>query len=165
MNDILAVCEWIVENIEDLENIIPEDYPKTYQDDNNFGSAAIVFAKILAFVTALISSVCMILTCKYRGTKVMTFAQPIFILLVLVGFFFVSVAAYLHAEQPTNSICLSAKWIEILGYTIELIPVLVKTSAMNRLIESSKKSVRININHRTLLTQVAGKKKSYHVIQ
>ena len=63
----------------------------------------------------------------------------------------------IHAELkslPNEDICISLMWLLLMGITFTLVPVIVKTSAINRLIQSSKKSQRVNISRRVLFGQV-----------
>lgn len=148
-----AVCDWVAENIDQLEDIIPPNFPKRLTRVFEIGTGHYV-AQAMAILVGLVAVACIFLTCKYRETKTMIFAQPTFMYLILIGCCFVCAAAYMLAVQPMDHICVSIKWMEVLGFTIQLVPVMIKTAALNRLLSSSKKQERININQRTLLRKV-----------
>jgi len=148
-----AVCDFMVHHIAHFEAIIPPFYPKRLAPVFEIGTGHFV-AQALALLVGICALVCIFLTYKYRETKTMIFAQPTFMYLILIGFCFVCLAAYLLAVLPEDNICLSIKWMEVLGFTIQLVPIMIKTAALNRLISSSKKHQRININRRSLLRKV-----------
>ena len=60
----------------------------------------------------------------------------------------------MYAVEPTKDVCISVQWLTTMGFSIRLIPVLVKTSAINTLIQSSKKSKRVNISRDGLVMNV-----------
>lgn len=84
----------------------------------------------------------------------MVFAQPEFLFLMLVGYASTCAGAAVLAMEPTQETCVALNWFFLQGITVELVPVLVKTSAINHLVQSSKKSQRVNISRRNLLLRV-----------
>ncbi|CAJ1928735.1 unnamed protein product [Cylindrotheca closterium] len=148
-----AVCDWVAGHIDELEEIIPPNFPKRLTRVFEFGDLHYV-AQAMAGLVGLSTLACIFLTYKYRETKTMIFAQPTFIQLILIGFCLVCVAAFMLAVVPRDQICLSIKWLEVLGLTIQLVPIMIKTAALNQLISSSKKQQMVNINQRSLLRKV-----------
>jgi len=51
---------------------------------------------------------------------------------------------------------MSQKWFITLGYTIELVPLLVKIGAINRVMAATRRRKQIRIDIRSLLLKVAG---------
>jgi hypothetical protein len=54
----------------------------------------------------------------------MVFAQPTFIYLILTGFFLISGAAFTLALNPTDEVCKTTKWLEVLGVSNKAIQTL-----------------------------------------
>lgn len=150
-----AVCEWVVENLETLESYIPPGFPREVLERTSTEWYTI-FAQVVAVLTALATIVAIILVSKYARTKIMVFAQPLFLFLVLSGFLLISIAAFMMVMQPTTFLCIFVEWLVVLGYSIALVPVLVKTAAINRLMNSSKKMQRIRLNSKMLFVRVVG---------
>jgi hypothetical protein len=150
-----AVCSWIVDNYAKLQWFLPIEYPKTLSKKSQYDAWFVALAQAVGILAGCVALLGMILCWQYRQTKVMVFAQPMFILLILAGLLFVCTGAALIAAEPTREVCLSIMWFIEFGYSIELIPIIVKTSAINRLIQSSKKSRRVNIRRSKLLFDVA----------
>lgn len=57
--------------------------------------------------------------------------------------------------EPTKVSCNAQIWLVMLGSTIELVPVLVKTSAIHRLINAAKSQRRVNVSRRSMFLTVA----------
>jgi hypothetical protein len=150
-----AVCEWVVDNLDVLEASIPYGYPRNLSTRSSYNTWYAFMAQTIAVLTGILCVVFMLFTYKYRKTKALVFAQPVFIFFLLIGFLFLSAGAFFLARTPQDSICTSIKWFVVLGYSLELVPVLLKTAAINQLIQSSKKMQRLNIEFKTLLIRVA----------
>jgi hypothetical protein len=118
-----AVCEWVVANLEDLEDIKPEFYPKVLNEIHSIGVWHYV-AQAIALFVGLVAIFCMTLTVKFRESKTMVFAQPTFIYLILTGFFLISGAAFTLALNPTDEVCKTTKWLEVLGVSNKAIQTL-----------------------------------------
>jgi len=149
-----AVCEWVVEHLDTLESYIPLGFPREVIV-RVYNSWYTSLAKALAVSTAIMSALAIGLISKYEKTKVMVFAQPTFLYLVLIGFVAICVAAYVMLLRPTTVLCMTVEWLVVLGYTVTLVPVLVKTAAINRLMNSSKKMQRVRLNSNMLFVQVS----------
>ena len=151
-----AVCEWVVENLEALHQAIPRGYPKHLSTQSEYEVWYVKAARGQAVVVGFCVLVAIGMVVRYQETKTMVFAQPFFILLILFGFLFITIGSYLIALSPTVASCMTTNWFVVLGYTIHLVPVLVKTAAFNKLIQSSKKmKKRVNISRRWLFLEVA----------
>lgn len=149
-----AVCDWVIENAERIREFVPPGHPRFIDSRSDYSTWYLVIAQIFGAGVAAVSLVCFCLCWNYRGTKTMVFAQPIFLQLILLGFCMISIGAVMYALEPNTPRCTAAAWLLSLGFTVELVPVLVKTSAFNRLIRSSKKQKRVNINRRMMLLKV-----------
>eukprot|EP00980_Cylindrotheca_fusiformis_P009777 scaffold2156_cov115-Cylindrotheca_fusiformis.AAC.2 len=148
-----AVCEWVVENLETLENYVPPGFPReVFERDGTEWYT--IFAQVVAVLTAVATLAAIALVSRYSRTKVMVFAQPLFLFLVLSGFLLISFAAFVMVVQPTDFLCIFVEWLVVLGYSIALVPVLVKTAAINRLTNSSKKTQRVRLSPQTLFSRV-----------
>eukprot|EP00934_Nitzschia_sp_Nitz4_P008874 Nitzschia sp. Nitz4//scaffold230_size58257//40074//43916//NITZ4_006487-RA/size58257-processed-gene-0.68-mRNA-1//-1//CDS//3329543268//8864//frame0 len=150
-----AVCDWVVENLDSLWGTIPDGYPRVLERRSQYQVWYLFLCQGFGTTVGVIALLGIILCFKYRETKTMVFAQPFFMMLILHGFLLVSAGAVLNAFEPTLLNCTASSWLVVLGYTIELVPVLVKTSAINRLISSSKKKMkRVNISRHLMFMQV-----------
>ncbi|GKY94773.1 hypothetical protein MPSEU_000442500 [Mayamaea pseudoterrestris] len=131
-----GVCQWVVDNIEYARKLIPQTkFPRSIQKDPDWGTLQCVAfgLSILAVVATLIS----LLTVYCRRKRlVMIFAQVEFLMLTLFGLLLVSFGATALAVPPSNRSCTTAVWFVLIGYTIFLIPLCLKISTINRLIQA-----------------------------
>lgn len=150
-----ALCEWAVANESRLRGYVPLGFPRIRRDRSEYGSWYLIFAQVISATAAFLAFVGFWFVTKYRHTKTLVFAQPVFLHLILFGMCMISIGAFLNAVHPSSGTCTTAAWLLLLGYTIELVPVLVKTNKINKLIRSSRKQKRINISREAMLLEVA----------
>lgn len=152
-----SVCIWVSENQKQLQSFIPTGYPRILVERSDYSAWYMIMARAIGGVVACIAFLGFFAVFRFRHTKSMVFAQPIFLQLILLGFCMVSIGAVFYTTTPQKSHCLASIWLIVLGYTIELVPVLVKTAKINQLIRSyTKTQRRIQLNRHTMLCQVAG---------
>lgn len=150
-----AVCDWVVNNLDELWKAVPDGFPRIHESRSLYATWYLYMIQALAAFVGLTSLIAYAFCYKYRDTKTMIFAQPFFMMLILQGFLMITAGSYLYALEPTTVTCTVSAWLTTLGYTIELVPVLVKTAAINQLIQSSKKMKRVNLSRNKMLLQVA----------
>ena len=151
-----AVCEWVIDHQEELESFIPRGYPRVFAKNTyysrpllhvaiGFGGAAVLYVVIAA-----------VMVCWYSTAKVFVYAQVPFVFMVLFGMFLVACGSIFLALEPQDPICVSQKWFIALGYTLELVPLLVKIAAVNRVVAATRRMKSVRISMRSLcLTVVA----------
>ena len=85
----------------------------------------------------------------YRNQRVIRNAQPEFLFLLLLGGLLIAAGSITTSVPPGDLSCVVAVWLVNVGYSLELVPLLVKVSAVNRLMAAAKKMRRakLNINH------------------
>ena len=150
-----AICTWVASNLERIYDSIPPGYPRRVVENSNYQASYLYAAQTYAAIVGVLAALSLFFCWKYRLTKTMVFAQPGFLYLILIGFIMISIGGgILYPVYPSELRCTFSAWLLTLGYTIELVPVLVKTSAINLLIRSSRKQKRVNISRRVMLLKV-----------
>jgi len=141
-----AVCRWVIENIDQVKSFIPRNHPRLIEDDDNVYQQPIYYASVsLACISIVFSTLSIIVTYFQREKKVMKYAQIEFLFLLLVGLLLVSLGALLNALPPSNPICVSVAWLVNFGYTLELVPLIVKVAAINRLMVAAQHMRRVEL--------------------
>ena len=154
----LATCQWMVEHwTEVMEPFIPRHYPRVSKaDDSQYQQPIYYLALALAVVAAVLVLVTALAVHARRHTRVVRFAQMEFLAFLLVGFLLVAVGAIVSIVPPTNGTCVVAVWLIHLGYTLELVPIIVKVAAIQRLMTAARSMRRVELNQRHLITMVLG---------
>ena len=67
----------------------------------------------------------------------------------------VASGALISSLQPTTISCVCGIWFVLIGYSLELIPLLVKVAAVNRLVQKSQRMIRVRVK-RSRLYQMIG---------
>ena len=122
----LATCTWVRENLDYLEDFIPRTYPRVAEQRGMWKSPLFYIAVSVGGVATCLSAIVSLLTFRRRNGYVMKFSQWEFLMLLLLGLMMVSLGSILLAIPPTNGSCVAIQWLVGLGYTLELVPLIVK---------------------------------------
>jgi 7 transmembrane sweet-taste receptor of 3 GCPR len=150
-----AICDWMIDNFDVLEKMIPRNYPRTLEKDSSplyyplsisalfFASLAVGMAIFACFFTFI-----------QRNKLVIKHAQIEFLCIILAGLFLVSCGALMTALPPTNGLCLGAIWTTNVGFSLELVPLIVKMAAFYRLIRAARRMRHVKLTLRSLFGAV-----------
>lgn len=150
-----AVCKWTVDNIASHRTMLPFSYPRTLTESNAFDTSYIFWVGIGIGIFAFVC-VCFMSAIVYwfREKPVFKLAQLPFLSIVLFGLMLISAGAATYAMEPDETTCVARIWLITMGYTLELIPLIVKVQAMNKMMQASKKMKKIRITRRSLFVVV-----------
>lgn len=148
----VAICDWVVDNFDTLESFIPRNYPRTMQEKPNVTRGALPVAAIsvasIAIVVVLVASAT---TYRQRHRLVMKHAQVEFLWLLLAGLLLVSIGALLIGIPPSSDgECVAAVWTTNVGYSLELVPLIVKMAAFYKLMRAARKMRHVQVTVRML---------------
>lgn len=151
-----AICQWVVDNLEDIQQqYIPKTYPRTFETGKSAPSSS---ASSLRYITSILGGVAFalvvvttVLLYRQRHRRVFRYAQIEFLYLLLAGSCCVAMGGVLRGlENPTDATCLTQVWLTSLGYTLELVPLLVKVAAINRLMQAASRMRRVKLKRSSL---------------
>ena len=83
------------------------------------------------------------------------YAQVNFCFLILTGMLINSVASIVYVVEPSLASCTTTQWLVVLGFTLELTPLLVKVAAVNTIQQAAKRYKRVNLKASDLYIAVA----------
>lgn len=150
-----AVCEWVADNADFLSSFVPPGYPRTIKARNKRAEASVVIAVVFGGIAVVYVLVAIIEMYRRRKMRVFLYAQVQFIFAVLVGLLLVAIGSILYVIEPNQFVCSSQFWLVTLGYTMELVPLIIKVSALNQLMRASRKMRRVVIKPGALYTKIA----------
>lgn len=84
-----------------------------------------------------------------------SYAQINFCFIMLIGFALSSIASIVYVVEPSLASCTATQWLVVLGFTLELTPLLVKVAAVNRIQQAAKRYKRVNVKASDLYFAVA----------
>jgi hypothetical protein len=84
----------------------------------------------------------------------MIFAQVEFLFLLLVGLLTINIGAIVISMPATDASCVASVWLVNAGYTFVLIPLIVKVSAINRLVHAAAGMKRVVLRRESLFGAV-----------
>lgn len=155
-----AICQWVVDNLDDLEQLLPRSYPRTIQDKSQDPSSTARWLFIASAIVGTNAFLLVVITTalvyRHRNRRVLRCAQVEFLYLLLLGSAMVSIGAILTGLQtPQNASCIGQIWLVSLGYTMQLVPLLVKVSAINSLMQAAQRMRRVQLQRWSLYGGVA----------
>ena len=145
-----GICQWAVDNLHHLKQFIPRSYPRQVEESSK--SVMLYATTILGCIATLMVLGTTAGVVKYRKRRVFRYAQIEFLFLLLAGSALVSVGAILTGLQQhvSDQSCITQAWLLGLGYTLTLVPLLVKVAAINRLMQAAQRMRRVELNRSTL---------------
>ncbi|KAL3908190.1 MAG: hypothetical protein SGILL_008575, partial [Bacillariaceae sp.] len=152
-----AICDWMIDNFEILERMVPRDYPRKIEKDSGsldypLSISAITFASL---AVAAVVFAC-VMTFVQRNRAVIKHAQIEFLCMLLAGLLLVSTGALITALPPSDGLCVAAVWTTNVGYSLELVPLIVKMAAFYRLMRAAKRMRHVELRLRSLYGAVFG---------
>ena len=144
-----AVCQWAIANLDVvLERMIPPSYPRVVRDEghSSFGVAAM----IVGGVATLVVLVTGFFVFNNREAPSIQYAQTDFLGVLLLGSLMVSIGSILLSAPASKGTCTSSVWFIFLGYNIELLPLILKVAAINRLMSAARDLRRVRIGRASL---------------
>ena len=147
-----ATCRWVVENLESLFAFVPKSYPRVLEQDNFRGMTA---AMVLGVVATLTGVAATIVTHLQRETKMIRCAQIDFLWLILAGITMVALAGLITSIRPSDGTCIASLWLVSLGYTLLLVPLIVKVFAINKMLQAAESFRRVKLQRSQLHRAVA----------
>ena len=147
-----AVCRWIVENMDYMNTFVPPSYPRVLQEKNR--GVLETVAPILGAVAAVSVLFTGWTVHRNRRKRSIIVAQIEFLWLILAGLFIIAMAAIVVAMPTSDATCVASIWLINIGYTLELVPLIVKVAAVNQLIAAARRFRRVVVNRKFLFGAV-----------
>ncbi|CAB9509326.1 Metabotropic glutamate receptor-like protein [Seminavis robusta] len=144
-----AVCEWASENMDYMQELVPRTYPRTFSVTNDMG--ALMYSTVtLGILVVMLVLWTLFMVYQHQDRRLIKYAQIEFLVLVLVGCLFIGLGAIVVGVPTSDFTCILEIWLINLGFTLELVPLIVKVSAVNRVLSLGQKMRRARINRNFL---------------
>jgi len=148
-----AVCTWAADNLDFLQSFVPRQYPR--QIDNDNGNDALLYSSlILGIVVTIIVLGTSVWVYRRRKSRVVAMARVDFLFLLLSGSFLIAIGAIVVAAPAKNASCVAEIWLIGIGYALELVPLIVKVAAINKLVAESQRMRRVKLKKKHLFLPV-----------
>ena len=89
-------------------------------------------------------------TWKNRSEKVFVYAQPNFLFMLLFGLALVCIGAILFSTEPSIGSCIARPWVVILGSSLQIVPLIVKVAAINKVCQETRRMILTTIRPKVL---------------
>lgn len=149
-----AICQWIVENMDYMERFVPPSYPRAIERKDERRNWLLYASLGLGSLASVLVALTTFVIWKKRHQRAVMVAQVEFLLLVLSGAGILAVGSIVVGSLPSDNSCVAAWWLVLVGYTLELIPLIVKMTAIHRVVSAAKRLRRIVLKRESLLGAV-----------
>lgn len=144
-----ATCQWAVENFDNfLLPLVPPSHPRTLQD--SYHSVLSWIGISLGLLTCALVLLTAARVYHLRNRRVIVYAQIEFLYTLLLGGLMLATGATVLALPATAVSCVAADWLINTGYTLILVPLIIKVAAINKLNQAAKQMKRVTVE-RSLL--------------
>lgn len=152
-----AVCRWVYENVDYLQTFVPRSYPRTFRKNDKSASEPLVYVStIFGGITTIVVIITGIMVYRHRELRAIRVAQVEFLYLLLSGSLTIGLGAIVVGLPPSNASCVTVIWLINLGYTFELVPLIVKVAAVNKLLGAARQFRRVVLSRQSLFGAVFG---------
>jgi hypothetical protein len=148
-----ATCQWVVDNFDYIESLVPRTYPRVVRESDLKDPLFYVALVVACFAMIVVLSA-IFGTYKYRKKRCLVVAQVEFLWILLSGLLMIAIGAILLALKPTDATCATIIWLTNLGYTLELVPLIVKVAAINRIMSAARRMRRVTLKKSNLFRVV-----------
>jgi len=144
-----SVCAWAAENLSLLQRNIPDSHPRSIAVQK-FGRASSYAAMAVAIIAMFSVGAVLAFTWKNRSENVFVYAQPNFLFMLLFGLALVCIGAILFSTKPSIGSCIARPWFVILGSSLQIVPLIVKVAAINKVCQETRRMIRTTIRPKML---------------
>lgn len=144
-----AVCDWVADNQDYLQPFIPRSYPRI-PIKKNPRTPLMYGSTILGGFVVLLVLLTMVLVYENRACRPIQHAQIEFLGFLLVGSLLICLGAIVMGAPPSSASCIMEIWLVNLGYTLELVPLVVKVAAVNHITQVGRSMKRVKIKREFL---------------
>lgn len=116
---------------------VPDPLPPVKLDPNYIAEAGVITGYVLMGIVMLFSIIAFVWLCWFRNHKVVSSAQPLFLLMVCIGsLVMASTIIPLSLQEPVsiaglNIACMSSPWLYAVGSVLALSPLFAKTRGIH----------------------------------
>lgn len=151
-----AVCEWLIAEEEKngfLSLLVPPGYPRVLTTSELYRRlmlASTIFGGIVTFL--VLCTVVMVYI--NRNENSLKIAQTEFLYILMAGALMLAVGSIIVGAPPSDTSCVVQAWLINVGYALELVPLIVKVAALNRLMYAARRMRRVRLKRNTLFSAV-----------
>lgn len=149
-----ATCRWVVDNLDVIQNFVPESFPRTLRKKRVQGSLASLSAFTLSSLAVLLMVGAAWGIYRRRTTKIMYHTQLGLSYTIIAGLLLVAVGAVTLALPASTAVCVSHIWLINMGYVLELFAIAAKVDAINSAVRSGKHMQRVRLTGAILLRSI-----------
>jgi len=148
-------CEWVTENLEHIiQNFVPPSHPKIFLTSKSPVTVVAYIFSIAAIMLAL-GTMTGIFYQHHKGI-IIRGTQLEFLQFLLAGLLLTSIGSFLLVLEPSKGTCVGSIWFINVGYTLQLVPMIVRVSTIINVVRASSKMRLVIVNKQKLLCRSFG---------
>jgi len=143
-----AACAWVYTNLDTITNQLPYGYPRKIERSVHGSS------RIASILCASVAILCVFFTASvvlsWSDTLVLKLVNVNILVWVTIGAAFVVTGSMAIAIGTFNTTCMLSRWMTVLGYAIELTPIVIKVGTINKLVREARQHRPYALNPKRL---------------
>lgn len=152
-----AACRWLSENLHLVKPMIPKTYPRIIRENEDYYNEPLFYVSLFFAMAATVLVFAMMACVHYNCKKPsVARAQVEFLWMLLWGLLMVATASVVLVIPATDASCTSVAWLADMGFTLSLVPLIVKMAAINTLMQAAKSMRRVVVKRERLFGVVFG---------
>ena len=157
-----TACNWVTDNLEHNAKLIPQSHPRAFVEFQTAPitiSAMAISALAIAVtvgIAFLLSEIPQCPSISAMRSSIRKSTQIEFLYLLLLGLFFVPAGALLLACKPSKGTCITSVWMINVGYTLALVPTLVRVLGIIKVVQAGKKFHWVKVDKKEILKTSIG---------
>lgn len=151
-----ATCKWMADNLDHItKSFIPPSHPRVLVLSNNSGLtiSAYVFSAIALLLNISTAGG---ITYKHQKGTLERSSQIMFLYLLQAGFFMVTLGGLLLALEASTGSCVASIWLIQVGYTVVVVPTLIRVSAIIKIVKESMKMKTVKVDKKKMFRRSIG---------
>jgi hypothetical protein len=141
-----AVCEWVYDNIVDLVDKVPNQFPRSFKKREPNKSMKRAALTLGIFTIVLVAAIA-VLTLKWKIKETIKVLAVDCWIWILIGFALIGASAISNVYE---SACGWTYWLLVLGHVLELTPILIKVWTINKMVRYARIQQRADVKSRHL---------------
>jgi hypothetical protein len=148
------ICSWAFDNMEYLKSFIPNSFPRVVSYKN--GGGPLFYASVsLGAITTFLVLFTGFLVHRRRQLQSIINAQIDFLWLLLTGSLLIALGVIVIVVPVSDGTCVAGIWLVNIGYSLELVPMIVKVAAIQKIASAAQRFRRVVITRKSLFGAVA----------
>ena len=144
------ICRYVYDNLSSFQTYYPLGFPRVFVDDATSTGIVHFSAVAISYFALAWVIITLVFVIKWRAEMPMKLAKIDILLWVIFGEGLVVIGSLVTTIDINDATCMISKWTTILGYSMEIVPIIIKVGTINKLVREARQLQPFDLNTRKL---------------